>query len=65
MTIILVPLLFFVFPKDPKTAWFLNAEERDIMRIRYSDPHWGYAKDAKYTWKDTLNALSDPKQWAL
>lgn len=65
MTIFLVPLFFFVFPKEPGTAWFLTAEEREIMRLRYLDPHWGYAKDEKFEWIMITRALSDPKQWAL
>jgi hypothetical protein len=65
MTILLVPLFLFVFPKNPATAWFLTVEEREIMRIRYLDPHWGYAKEEKFRWTTVVRALSDPKQWAL
>jgi hypothetical protein len=64
LTIILVPLFVLVFPKEPATAWFLTAEEKEIVRIRYLDPHWGYAKDEKFAWIMAFRALSDPKQWA-
>lgn len=60
MTIILVPLFFFVFPTTPTEAWFLTAEEKQIMADRYrNDPHWGH--DDQFSWKEIGKVFVDPK----
>jgi MFS family permease len=64
MTLVLVPLFFFVFPKHPTTAWFLSAEEKNMMQARYdNDPHWG--QDEEFSWAESLSALTDPKWFAF
>jgi MFS family permease len=64
MTLILVPLFFFVFPKHPTTAWFLSAEEKSMIQARYdNDPHWG--QDEEFSWAESLSALTDPKWFAF
>ncbi|KAJ5405764.1 hypothetical protein N7465_007048 [Penicillium sp. CMV-2018d] len=64
MTLILVPLFFFVFPKHPTTAWFLSAEEKTMIQARYdNDPHWG--QDEEFSWAESLSALTDPKWFAF
>lgn len=64
MTLVLVPIYFFMFPTHPTTAWFLSAEEKVIMKARYeNDAHWGI--DEKFTWSKVLSALTDPKWYAF
>ncbi|KGO54610.1 Major facilitator superfamily domain, general substrate transporter [Penicillium expansum] len=64
MTLLLVPIFFFVFPKHPTTAWFLSAEEKSMIQARYdNDPHWG--QDEEFSWAESLSALTDPKWYAF
>lgn len=64
LTIIVVPVFFFLFPKEPRTAWFLTPEERGMMQMRYAnDPHWGV--DEKFQWSTCLSIFRDPKFYAL
>jgi MFS family permease len=64
LTILIVPLFFFMFPKTPRDAWFLTAEEKQMMVVRYaSNPHWGI--DEKFTWGSMLEVVKDPKWYAL
>lgn len=60
ITIALVPVIFFAFPKDPRTAWFLNEAERNVMSLRYElNPH--LSADDKFSWNKVLSAFKDPK----
>lgn len=64
ITLCIVPLYFFLFPQEPRTAWFLKAEEKEMMIARYAnDPHWGI--DEKFTWSAVFSVLEDPKWYAL
>ncbi|KAJ5682212.1 high-affinity nicotinic acid transporter [Penicillium macrosclerotiorum] len=64
MTLVLVPLFLFLFPKHPTLAWFLTAEEKTLMQARYdNDPHWG--QDENFTWADSLSIFTDPKWYAF
>lgn len=60
ITVSLVPVVFFIFPKDPRTAWFLNEEERNVMRLRHElNPH--LAMEEEFSWSKVLSAFKDPK----
>ena len=60
LTIVLVPIFYFIFPTTPVNAWFLTTEEKRIMRARYNnDPHWAY--DEKFSWYEVCKVFSDPK----
>ncbi|SPN99133.1 related to high affinity nicotinic acid permease [Cephalotrichum gorgonifer] len=62
MTIGLVPVIFFAFPESPLTAWFLNEEERNVMRLRYElNPHLGI--DEAFSWNNVFSAFKDVKLW--
>jgi len=62
ITVALVPVLYCVFPKDPATAWFLNEEERNVMRLRFEmNPH--LAVGEKFSWAKVLSAFKDPKMY--
>jgi MFS family permease len=34
ITIACVPVVYLVFPKDVRTAWFFNQQEHEVMRLR-------------------------------
>ncbi|KAL1648133.1 hypothetical protein SLS58_002460 [Diplodia intermedia] len=64
LTLVCVPFFWFAFPHEPRKAWFLTDEEREMMRLRYElDLHWGI--DEKFTWSAVVNALVDPKWHAF
>ncbi|GAB7353472.1 hypothetical protein MBLNU459_g3928t2 [Dothideomycetes sp. NU459] len=64
LTIAVVPLFFFGFPREPRTAWFLSEEEKRMMNIRYEqNKHWGI--DEKFTWVEVVKVFKDPKWYAF
>lgn len=64
LTVLICPIFFLFFPESPTTAWFLNDEEKEMMKLRYHlEPHWGV--DEEFSWKQVGLALKDPKFFAL
>lgn len=64
LTIVIVPLFFFMFPQEPREAWFLTPEEKEMISARYAnDPHWGI--DEEFKWSSVLSIFVDPKFHAL
>jgi hypothetical protein len=64
LTLCIIPIFLWLFPKDILDAWFLTAEEKEMMRLRYiQNPSWGI--DEKFTWGETLRVFKDPKFYAL
>lgn len=62
ITVSLVPVIFFAFPKDPRTAWFLNEEERGVVKLRYElNPH--LSVEDEFSWAKVLSAFKDPKMY--
>ncbi|KAH7325616.1 high-affinity nicotinic acid transporter [Stachybotrys elegans] len=62
ITVCAAPLIWWLFPKDPRTAWFLNEEERNVMRLRHElNPH--LSNDDEFSWAKVLSAFKDPKTW--
>lgn len=62
ITVALVPFIFLAFPKDPRTAWFLNEEERNVMRLRYEiNPH--LSVEDHFSWSKVASAFKDPKTY--
>ncbi|KAM0614181.1 hypothetical protein ACHAP0_004854 [Verticillium nonalfalfae] len=60
ITIACVPVLYTIFPKDPRTAWFLNEQEREVMRLRFElNPH--LSLEDKFSWAKVFSAFKDPK----
>lgn len=53
----------FVVPKNFETAYFLNANDRVIMRIRAEATAAYSGGDGHYTLKDVKRAASDIKSW--
>lgn len=63
MTLLVVPVFYFVFPKSPTEAWFLKPEEKMMMQQRYeNDPSWGFSET--FSWKECVKAFVDPKWYA-
>jgi MFS family permease len=64
ITILIVPLYWFVFPNDARTAWFLTEDEKRMVCARYAlNPHWGI--DDEFKWGAIVDVLKDPKFYAL
>lgn len=64
LTLLAVPMFFWLFPTTPTQAWFLTEEEKGMMVIRYAqNPHWGI--DEKFTWGAVISVVKDPKFYAL
>ncbi|PVH89419.1 high-affinity nicotinic acid transporter [Cadophora sp. DSE1049] len=64
LTILTVPVFFFLFPQEPRDAWFLTPEEKILIRARYAkDPHWGI--DEEFKWASCFSIFVDPKWYAL
>ncbi|ATY66974.1 nicotinic acid plasma membrane transporter [Cordyceps militaris] len=62
LTIVLVPVIYAVFPKDPRTAWFLNEEERRVISLRFElNPH--LSMNEAFSWPKILSAFKDPKMY--
>ena len=60
ITLILVPIVYVIFPRTPTTAWFLTKEEKMMMQTRYElDPNWG--NEDKFNWHECFKAFLDPK----
>lgn len=64
LTIVLVPIFYFIFPRSPVDAWFLTTDEKRIVRARYDqDPHWAF--DEKFSWGEVRKVFLDPKFYAF
>ncbi|KAK5064778.1 hypothetical protein LTR84_000612 [Exophiala bonariae] len=64
LTLCIIPVFLWLFPKDILDAWFLTPEEKELMRLRYiQNPSWGI--DEKFTWGETLKVFKDLKFYAF
>lgn len=52
--------VWFGLPNDPANAYFLNAEEKEIMRIRAAQRH-AYMGSEEFSWTEVRIAMKDPK----
>jgi hypothetical protein len=52
--------VWFGLPNDPAQAWFLNAEEREMMRCRAIQREQYMGSD-KFDWSEVRIAFKDPK----
>lgn len=50
---------YWLFPDNPETAYFLNAEERELAKLRL-EVHGNYEP---YDWADVKAAFKDPVCW--
>jgi hypothetical protein len=63
ITIFIGILCFWLIPKDYQTAYFLNAEDRIIMRRRAELTESYNGGQGHYTRKDFMLAVTDVKTW--
>ncbi|KAH7024853.1 high-affinity nicotinic acid transporter [Microdochium trichocladiopsis] len=62
ITVSFVPVLYAVFPKDPRTAWFLTEEERNVIRLRFElNPH--LSLEDEFSCAKVASAFKDPKTY--
>jgi hypothetical protein len=59
-SIVIAIAVWFGLPTDPTNAWFLNAEEREMMRFRNAQRKQ-YLGSEKFDWAELRIALTDPK----
>jgi hypothetical protein len=53
-------VVWFGLPNDPSNAYFLNAEEKEMMRIRNIQRE-RYMGSEEFSWYEVRMALKDPK----
>ncbi len=63
VTVLFSVVCFFAIPKSYETAYFLNEEDKAIMKIRLEQMESYSGGTGKYTKKDMKNAAMDPKTW--
>jgi len=59
-SIVVAIFVWFGLPTDPSQAWFLDAEEREMMRCR-NGQRQQYLGSEKFSWDEILIELKDPK----
>ncbi|RAL64861.1 hypothetical protein DID88_001457 [Monilinia fructigena] len=59
-SIVVAIVVWFGLPTDPAKAWFLNAEEREMMRLR-AIQRQKYMGSEKFSWEEFRIELKDPK----
>jgi hypothetical protein len=52
--------IWFGLPNDPSNAYFLDAEEKWMMKVRYAQRRQ-YMGSEKFSWAEVRIALRDPK----
>ncbi|KAM7215498.1 putative transporter [Rhypophila decipiens] len=55
-------VIWFGLPNDPSNAYFLNDEERRMMRVRAAQ-RAQYMGSEKFSWEEITIELKDPKMW--
>ncbi|KAK8004299.1 Vegetative incompatibility protein HET-E-1 [Apiospora arundinis] len=63
ITVVWAFLCIFLVPKDYETAYFLNEEEKDLMRIRAKEMNAYSGGSGHYGRKDIREAAKDIKSW--
>ena len=59
-SVIVAIVVWFGLPNDPSNAYFLNAEDKELMRVR-AIQRQAYIGSEKFDWKEVLLAIKDPK----
>lgn len=55
-------IIWFGLPNDPTNAYFLNEEEKRMMRVRAAQ-RAQYMGSEKFNWDEIMIELKDPKMW--
>jgi hypothetical protein len=63
ITLVWAVICVFVVPKNYETAYFLNEEDRVIMRLRAEASAAYSGGQGHYKWKDIKMAAKDIKSW--
>jgi len=63
ITVIWAFLCVFLVPKDYETAYFLDEEEKELMRIREGEMNTYSGGSGHYTKNDIREAAKDIKSW--
>ncbi|KAK7963769.1 hypothetical protein PG988_010743 [Apiospora saccharicola] len=63
LTVVWAFLCVFLVPKDYETAYFLNEEEKELMRIREGEMNTYSGGSGHYTKNDIREAAKDIKSW--
>lgn len=53
-------VVWFGLPNDPSNAYFLNAEEKEMMRVR-AIQRQAYMGSEEFDWNEVKLAVVDPK----
>ncbi|KAF7555363.1 hypothetical protein G7Z17_g2210 [Cylindrodendrum hubeiense] len=59
-SILIAPIIWFGLPNDPSNAYFLNEEEKHMMKIRAAQ-RAQYMGSDEFSWEEVRIALKDPK----
>lgn len=59
-SIVIAALVWFGLPNDPSNAYFLNAEEKEMMQVRAAQRK-AYMGSEEFSWEEVKIALVDPK----
>ncbi|KAJ9630862.1 hypothetical protein H2203_001387 [Taxawa tesnikishii (nom. ined.)] len=59
-SIVVAVIVWFGLPNDPSNAYFLNAEDKHLMKIR-AQQRAAYMGSEEFSWEEVKNALRDPK----
>ncbi|GAB7351838.1 hypothetical protein MBLNU459_g2398t1 [Dothideomycetes sp. NU459] len=59
-SIVVAVVVWFGLPNDPSNAYFLNAEEKHLMKVRAAQRS-AYMGSEEFSWTEVKIALKDPK----
>jgi hypothetical protein len=63
VTVIVGAITFFILPRDPATARFLSAAERESVRIALERDREFQDETGEFAWSTCLDALRAPQMW--
>lgn len=64
LTICAVPLVAVLLPNELTTVWWLNAEERQVLRVRLAT-YPDFFHDEKFSWSEVLRSAKDLNNVAI
>ncbi|KAH6605215.1 mfs transporter [Trichoderma cornu-damae] len=59
-SVVIAPIIWFGLPNDPTNAYFLNEEEKAMMKVREAQ-RAQYMGDEEFSWEEIRICLKDPK----
>lgn len=61
-SVVVAIIVWFGLPNDPSNAYFLNAREKHLMKIR-AEQRAQYMGSDEFSWDEIFIELQDPKLW--